>query len=56
MVWILHGLGLMLGLLIVLIWAITFHPADTQAEKVVCSENAPWLQPGQTLKVLTYNV
>lgn len=49
----LAGLGILLGLLV---WAITFHPAPSQAAAVVCPEEAPLLQPGQRLKALTYNV
>jgi len=54
--WGLAGLVIMGGLLVLLVWAITYHPADTQAEAVVCAPDAPILKPGQTLKVLTYNV
>jgi len=38
--------------------AITFNPADEQPEGVVCiaPEPIPMLQPGQRLKLLTYNV
>jgi endonuclease/exonuclease/phosphatase family metal-dependent hydrolase len=39
-----------------LVWAITYHPAEVQAEAIVCAEDAPVLQPGQSLKVLSYNV
>lgn len=50
------GLAILAGLLALLVWAITYHPAAVQTEAVVCDEAAPVLQPGQTLKVLTYNV
>ena len=53
---IIVGLVLVVGLLLGVIWAITFHPADIQSAEVVCTENAPILQPRQPLKVLTYNV
>jgi endonuclease/exonuclease/phosphatase family metal-dependent hydrolase len=56
MAWILIILGLMVGLLVILVWAITFHPATEQTETVICAENAPVLQSGQTLKLLTYNI
>lgn len=39
-----------------LVWFTTFHPADLQAEAVACTEDAAPLQPGQTLKVLNWNV
>ncbi len=55
-VWALTILVLIIGALAILIWATTFHPADVQPEAVVCNPNAPTLQPGQTLKVFTYNV
>ncbi len=54
--WILGGLCLLIALLAILIWAITFHPADVQAEPVVCADNPPMLKPGQPFKVLNYNV
>ena len=54
--WGLSGLLIIGGLLALLIWAITYHPADVQEEAVVCRPDAPILEPGQTLKVLTYNV
>jgi len=55
-VWTLATTVLIVGALTVLIWITTFHPADVQPEAIVCNPNAPTLQPGQTLKVLTYNV
>ena len=54
--WSLAGLVIIGGLLSLLVWAITFHPAKIQAETVACAVNTPILQPGQSLKVLTYNV
>jgi endonuclease/exonuclease/phosphatase family metal-dependent hydrolase len=55
-VWILASLGIIAGLLVLLVWAITYHPSEVQEQAVVCAEAAPVLQPGQSLKVLTYNV
>ncbi|NJN67909.1 MAG: endonuclease/exonuclease/phosphatase family protein [Chloroflexaceae bacterium] len=49
------GIGLIV-LLVALVWATTFHPAAVQAEPVTCSAPVPMLQPGQQLKILTYNV
>ena len=40
----------------VLVWATTFHPRDGQSEIIFCDANTPTLKPGQTLKVLSYNV
>ena len=54
--WLLAGLGFMLILLLSLVWLTTFHPAGVQAETVSCADQAPQLKPGQTIKVLTYNV
>jgi endonuclease/exonuclease/phosphatase family metal-dependent hydrolase len=56
MIWIIFSSVLAAGLLLTLAWATTFHPDDIQAEEVVCPENAPVLQSGQPLKILTYNV
>jgi endonuclease/exonuclease/phosphatase family metal-dependent hydrolase len=50
------GLVIIGGLLALLVWGITFHPAKVQEEAVFCAANAPVLQPGQPLRVLTYNV
>jgi len=47
------GLGVVA---VVLIWAITFHPRETQFMVVECEDNAPILQQGQSIKALTYNV
>ncbi len=50
------GLGLTVMVLTIWIWAGSFHPAQMQSEPVVCADDAPTLKPGQSLKVLTYNV
>ena len=34
----------------------TYHPEDVQEEPVVCPADAPVLEPGQTVKVLSWNV
>ncbi len=44
------------ALLVGLVWLITFHPDDIQAEPVVCADDVPILKSGQTLKVFNYNV
>ncbi len=54
--WILGGIIILIGLLLTLVWTITYHPADVQSEAVVCTDDTPVLQTGQPLKVLTYNV
>ena len=44
-------------LLLILVWSITFHPLEVQTEAVHCSSNqAPSLKPGQLIKVVSYNV
>ena len=50
------GLGLLIALLWILVWWLTFHPADIQSEAINCSDQVPLLKPGQRLKVMTYNV
>jgi len=41
---------------IALVRLSTFHPADEEPSAVTCSPNAPTLRPGQTVKILTWNV
>lgn len=41
---------------VALVWLTTFHPAAKQPETVVCPEQTATLQPGQSVKVLTWNV
>ncbi|NUM74859.1 endonuclease/exonuclease/phosphatase family protein, partial [candidate division KSB1 bacterium] len=38
------------------IWLLTFHPDELQTETVTSPDDAPLLQPGQKLKILTWNV
>jgi endonuclease/exonuclease/phosphatase family metal-dependent hydrolase len=40
----------------VLVRIATFHPAQTQAVAVTCPDQVPTLSPGQTLKIMTWNV
>lgn len=47
---------LIVGLLFGVVYSITFHPVPLQQEQVHCSSDAPVLQRGQKLKVLTWNV
>lgn len=53
---IIIGLIVLVVILVVLVWGITFHPRDTQSMAVNCEDNAPILQQGQPIKALTYNV
>ncbi len=39
-----------------LVWCITYHPRDGQRERVYNHANAPALERGQDLKVMSYNV
>jgi len=38
------------------VWLLTFHPDELQPETVTSPDDAPLLQPGQKLKILTWNV
>ncbi|MCL4705726.1 endonuclease/exonuclease/phosphatase family protein [bacterium] len=38
------------------VWLLTFHPDELQTETVTSPVDAPLLQPGQKLKILTWNV
>lgn len=57
---ILKTLGLVLLVLILALAAFlafgVYHPADVEAMEVSCPAEAPQLQPGQPVKVLTWNV
>src|SRR5581483_9082468 len=46
----------LLVLLVTLVWLTTFHPATLQAAPVACAQATPMLQPGQSLKLMTWNV
>ena len=52
---ILISVIVIVGGLIALVWAITFHPPAVQTERISCTDSPPILQPEQSLKVLTYN-
>jgi endonuclease/exonuclease/phosphatase family metal-dependent hydrolase len=54
--WVAAAAAAVVLLLVALVWAITFHPRDGQFETIFCDANAPTLKPGQTLKVLSWNV
>ena len=53
---VLAALVVLLALLVTLVWAATFHPATLEAAPVACAQAAPVLQPGQSLKIMTWNV
>ena len=50
------GVLALVVILAILVYAITYHPADVQAADLVCPADAPELKPGQELKVLNWNV
>ncbi|SED47373.1 endonuclease/exonuclease/phosphatase family protein [Pseudomonas anguilliseptica] len=49
-------LASLLCVLAALIYSLTWHPAAREAAPVSCQTNAPQLQPGQALKVMTWNI
>ena len=55
-VWSLAAMLVILVVLVVAIWATTFHPKAVQEELVVLTGDCPSLEPGQSLKAITYNV
>jgi endonuclease/exonuclease/phosphatase family metal-dependent hydrolase len=54
--WTIGTVAALLVLLVALVWVATFHPAALQAAPVACAQTAPVLQPGQSLKIMTWNV
>ncbi len=54
--WALGFIVLLFVLAFGLFWGVTYHPASIQSEPVACSDQAPVLQPGQLVKVMTWNV
>lgn len=54
--WIIFVLLAILAGLALIIWLITFHPDRIQEEVIVSPVEAPFLQPGQSVKVLSWNV
>lgn len=47
---------LSIGLLCGLIYSLTWHPAAREVLPAICKAKAPVLVPGQTLKVMTWNI
>lgn len=39
-----------------LVWVLTYHPADVEAQEVACRSDAPVMPAGYTPKVLSWNV
>src|SRR4029078_5418802 len=54
--WTIGTVAALLALLVALVWSTTFHPAALQPAPVACAQAAPVLQPGQSLKIMTWNV
>ena len=54
--WTVIRLIFLAAALALLIWSITFHPPALQAEAAVNKANAPVLEAGQQVKVLSWNV
>ena len=55
-IWVAGTLSTLIILLTILVWAMTFHPAPIQEETVTNKGNPPMLQPGQQIKIMSYNV
>ncbi len=57
---VLRVLGIILLVILIVaagfLWLGNYHPAPVEAEGVSCPDAAPLLEPGQSLKVLTWNV
>jgi endonuclease/exonuclease/phosphatase family metal-dependent hydrolase len=49
-------LALVASFFLLIVWLLTFHPAEIQQERVTCLAAAPMLKSGQKLKILTWNV
>ncbi|MBP8237391.1 MAG: endonuclease/exonuclease/phosphatase family protein, partial [Pseudomonas sp.] len=50
------SLASLLCVLAALVYSLTWHPAAREAAAVSCQTSAPTLQPGQALKVMSWNV
>ncbi|MFO7932220.1 MAG: endonuclease/exonuclease/phosphatase family protein [Desulfosalsimonas sp.] len=44
------------GILLAVAWLLSFHPPEVKQETPACTGPAPGLQPGRTVKVLSWNV
>ena len=54
--WGLGIIAIILAALAIAVWALTFHPAAVQPASVVCTGQPQTLAPGQTIKILSWNV
>ena len=54
--WILVGIGALLAAFAAIIRAVAFFPKPRQLEQIHNLPDAPLLQAGQPLKVMTFNV
>jgi endonuclease/exonuclease/phosphatase family metal-dependent hydrolase len=54
--WTVGALVLLCTGLAAVAWLTTYHPDEIEAVPVTCAQDAPLLAPGQTLKVLSWNV
>ena len=54
--WITISLVALMIALALLIWSITFHPPALQPEVVINQTEAPILEPGQEVKILSWNL
>ncbi|MEQ9365773.1 MAG: endonuclease/exonuclease/phosphatase family protein [Leptospirales bacterium] len=50
------AIAALIAILLILVFATTFLPADSEAADLVCPAEAPELAPGQDLKVLNWNI
>ncbi len=50
------ALAVLASLFAGLVWALTWHPAEVQAEAVSCSDDAPLLPASGSVRVLNWNV
>lgn len=57
---LLKGIGILLLILVIalggFLWFGNYHPKPVEKAEVSCPENAPLLEAGQNIKVLTWNV
>lgn len=47
---------ILLGALVWVVYAVTYHPRPVETVPITGSREAPLLQPGQTLKIMSWNV
>ncbi len=54
--WLVGGIALIVAVLAVAVWTLTFHPEAVQPAPVVCTGHPQPLTPAQTVKILSWNV